>query len=257
MYANTVYHETKTISEDPAHLNRLPLSPAYRTAEALRFKKRLNRISSATFSVIITDNRSTMISVKQIAKNHSYNIRIHHLFSDAPEHILKDIIEYSTQDDKAAFVRLQDYVESNDGRIRNAEIKSPKLSINVTGQHYDLQHSFDRLNQQYFNNHINARITWGRRSTTKGGRRSIRLGSYAFVDKLIRIHPGLDQHWIPQYFIEWVIYHEMLHALHDVIEKHGRKEYHSLEFREDEKKYACYDAAREFENRYLPALLRI
>ena len=64
----------------------------------------------------------------------------------------------------------------------------------------------------YFDGLVDARICWGSEGRARGRKRStIKLGSYSAQEQLIRIHPRLDQPFVPRYFISFVIFHEMLH----------------------------------------------
>jgi hypothetical protein len=74
---------------------------------------------------------------------------------------------------------------------------------------------------------------------------------------LIRIHPVLDRADVPSYFLESVLYHEMLHHhLGGVPDRSGRTVYHSRAFREAEALYPRYREALAWEKENLPRLLR-
>lgn len=70
---------------------------------------------------------------------------------------------------------------------------------------------YSSLNEEYFDGSLSVDITWGRRQT-RGVYRKRRLGSYDAAGSLIRIHPALDKPAVPRFFIEYIVYHEMLHA---------------------------------------------
>ena len=74
---------------------------------------------------------------------------------------------------------------------------------------------------------------------------------------LIRIHPVLDRRDVPLYFLESVVYHEMLHHhLGGVPDRAGRTVYHSRAFREAEARYPWHREALAWEKENLPHLLR-
>lgn len=101
------------------------------------------------------------------------------------------------------------------------------------GVYHDLGDIYDRLNLIYFENRIKATITWGRhRSNANGRKYSIRLGSYCIQDKLITIHPVLDQASVPRLCVERIVYHEMLHQAHPAKRvSRTRTSIHTPEFR--------------------------
>ena len=74
---------------------------------------------------------------------------------------------------------------------------------------------------------------------------------------LIRIHPVLDREDVPPYFLESVVYHEMLHHhLGGVPDRAGRTVYHSRAFRQAEARYLWHREALAWEKEHLPHLLR-
>ena len=42
------------------------------------------------------------------------------------------------------------------------------------------------------------------------------MGSYSVEDRVIRIHRSLDRSFVPRFFVEWIVFHEMLHQVHDI-----------------------------------------
>jgi len=86
-------------------------------------------------------------------------------------------------------------------------------------------------------------------------RRSIKMGSFAVEDRVIRIHPLLDQADVPDYFIAWIVFHEMLHGKHDVVRKGRRRIFHSAAFIADERAYPDSERAAAWERANLDRLL--
>jgi len=109
--------------------------------------------------------------------------------------------------------------------------------------------------RDYFEDQIDARITWGPPGARRRRRRSIKMGSYSVEDRLIRIHPALDRQFIPDYFLEWIVYHEMLHQVHDIPVVAGRRRFHTPEFIAEERAYEHYDRARVWERQNLDRIL--
>jgi predicted metal-dependent hydrolase len=66
---------------------------------------------------------------------------------------------------------------------------------------------------------------------------------------MIRINPVLDIERVPPYFVEFIVYHEMLHAFLGVKNKNGRRSVHSKEFRELEKRFSDYEKAMAWEKK--------
>jgi hypothetical protein len=215
--------------------------------------------------VTLTDNRYTMISVRRIAPKDSraagarserrYEVRLHHMFADADPVITRALAHYIADNDADASRILGDFIDANAGHVRGRARRAPTQVIFTAGEHHDLRAIFDELNARYFENKIDAAITWGARTGRPRRRNSIKMGSYSVEDRLIRIHRSLDREFVPRFFVAWIVFHEMLHQVHDIRVKNGRREFHSKEFLADEAAFELYDQAKLWERHHLDALL--
>ena len=99
-------------------------------------------------------------------------------------------------------------------------------------------------------------VTWGRRGP-RGVRRSLQLGSFDPETRVIRIHPVLDQEAVPRSFVRYVMFHELLHAVHPPVKgADGRWVRHGSEFRRREKAYPDLGRALAWERKHIAALVR-
>jgi predicted SprT family Zn-dependent metalloprotease len=110
----------------------------------------------------------------------------------------------------------------------------------------DLQEIFERLNAEYFKNKIQAEVGWGRDSK-KTNRRAFRFGSYDRANRLIRIHPRLNQQFVPLSVVELTVYHEMCHQWAPSVKHNGVWRDHHADFKNKEKEYRFYQEARIWE----------
>jgi hypothetical protein len=209
-----------------------------------------------TLALAITDNRHTMISVKR-GRNHRYQARVHHMFLDAPPVITRALARYIASNERESSRELGAYIDQNQGEIQKTRLREPVMQ--TAGVHCDLQEMFDRLDAQYFEGHIaslGVRITWGGRGASRRRRRvSMKMGSYAVEERLIRIHPSLDRDFVPRFFVEWIVFHEMLHAIHPMPVVDGRRQFHTPAFMHHERQFAEYVRARDWERKNLDRLL--
>jgi hypothetical protein len=202
----------------------------------------------------ITDNRHSIITHR--VQKGVLHARVHHMFLDAPAAVVDALVRYVTRGDRDASATLGDHIDDNGFRLARRKRNAPLIS---KGKHHDLLKLFEGINERYFGGTINAVITWGKRPTrkTKGApQRTIKLGSYSAVDRLIRIHPALDQKWVPRYFVAYVVYHEMLHHVIPGSRGLGRVNLHPPEFKEREKQFRYFERALEWERRRVARLLR-
>ncbi|HXK44739.1 MAG TPA: SprT-like domain-containing protein [bacterium] len=86
------------------------------------------------------------------------------------------------------------------------------MNIDVTGKFYNLKQVFDKINEQFFNGSLSSvNISFGKRYYSKR-HRSIVFGNYCPETNLIRINRSLDSDSVPEFFLEYIVFHEMLHA---------------------------------------------
>jgi len=143
-------------------------------------------------------------------------------------------------------------------QARSRDSAQRRLRLQTHGLHHDLRALFDGLNSRYFRGQICAGITWGRRraSGLPRSHRSVKMGSYAVEDRLIRIHPLLDRPFVPRYYVEWIIYHEMLHERHPIRVQAGRRCFHPPAFLAEEMLFEDFDRASRWERHNAHRLLR-
>ncbi|PWT82646.1 MAG: hypothetical protein C5B44_01835 [Acidobacteria bacterium] len=116
-----------------------------------------------------------------------------------------------------------------------------KVLTSSQGEVYDLEKIFARLNRRYFANELpKPTITWSRRRT-----RSI-LGHHDRVYDHITISKTLDSVDVPEWFVEYILYHEMLHIKHPARLINGRRYYHTTAFRLDERRFPYYQEAQQW-----------
>jgi hypothetical protein len=218
-------------------------------AEGLAY--RLSRTLGLPVRLSVTDNRSTMVSFRR-APN-SLRLRVHHMFLDAPEAVVRAIADYAGRGHRDAGTVLDDYIRGQQPLTR--QDRPEEQALNARGRCFDLPQMFNRLNQQHFQGGIQARIGWGR-MPAKRRRKSIRLGVYDHQTREIRIHPALDRPEIPAFFVEFIVFHEMLHQLFPSSGRGLRRVHHPRGFRDREKAFPLYEAALAWEKQNLRVLLR-
>jgi hypothetical protein len=213
-------------------------------------------LSRGALAVTLTDNRYTMISVRRESREGPlYKVRLHHMFADADPRITRALARYIARNDREASRLLGDYIDSNQHRVRSRGRRAAAPVLVTRGDVHDLQPIFDDLNERYFDGRIVATLTWGPRTGRPRRRNSIKMGSYSVEDRLIRIHRSLDRAFVPRFFVEWIVYHEMLHQVHPIRVVNGRRQFHTKAFLEDEARFEHYAAARAWERAHLDDLL--
>jgi hypothetical protein len=241
---------------EPVAAPQPPAAPRRReetVAQARALAARIAEHLGSDFKVLLTvhDNRSTMISFRR--QPPLLKLRLHHMFLEAPAPIVQALADYAGRGRGAAGTLLDDYIAERQTQIRNQPRTASELV--ARGRCFDLQDVFDRVNQLYFQDGIRARIGWGR-ATGKRRRKSIRLGVYDHKLREIRLHPALDAPMVPLYFVEFIVFHEMLHQLFPSDRHAGRHVHHPRAFRDREKAFPKYALALAWEKENLHALLK-
>ncbi len=124
-------------------------------------------------------------------------------------------------------------------RMRRSRV-TPR-AIHPRGEVFDLDALFDRINAQYFSGSL-ARPLLG--WSTRTWRRQ--FGCYDPGPNQILLNRRLDRPSVPEFAVEYVLYHEMLHVKHPTRRSGCSLLSHSPEFRAEEKLFAHYAPARRY-----------
>ncbi|MFZ5470853.1 MAG: hypothetical protein ACOZIN_15615, partial [Myxococcota bacterium] len=219
--------------------------------------QRLRRRMQASVVVEIHDNTHTMVTYQR--SRAGWRLRLHHMFLAAPEPVLGSLVRYVRFGDSESSAMLDRFIERNRVYIRRLppEQLQRRLRIAPKGAHHDLGRIFERLNRRFFQNRVRATITYGPSPPpSRRPRKSIKMGSYSADARVIRIHPALDQPRVPRFFVEWIVFHEMLHQVHRARRRDdGRRCVHTPEFVAHERCFPAFDRARRWEEENLDLLL--
>ncbi len=110
------------------------------------------------------------------------------------------------------------------------------------GRQFDLDARLDLVIAQYpevFGKITKPTIVWSAHSPRR------RLAFYDSAFGQIVVSRKFDSPSTPEFFLDYLVFHELLHAKHDP--KYGsRRRVHHREFKEDERKFRDYGDAQEF-----------
>lgn len=138
----------------------------------------------------------------------------------------------------------QSFVKSREMQtkaVANRRAKGRKVITSSKGVAYDLEEIFARLNQTYFVNSIEKpTLSWSARKTYRI------LGHHDSTHQTIIISKSLDDVKVPEYVVEYVVFHEMLHIHHPTTHRDGRRYNHTPQFRRDERKFVHFAQAEKW-----------
>ena len=201
-------------------------------------------VTGKSVSLTITDNSTSLLSLR--TKSTSVSVRLHWMFLHADIHVIREIAAF-IKNGKTKTPLISQYIRKNDTLLKRKTKKTPV--IRTQGRYHNLHELFISVNDEYFTGTITALITWGKKNPKWSVRKRM-LGSFCKSTNTIRINPVLDKKSVPQYIINFVIYHEMLHSVIPVEKKNGRRLIHTAEFRRREQLFKDYKKALAWEKRY-------
>ncbi len=206
--------------------------------------------------LVITDNRTAMFSARK--REGRFHVRANHVFLDAGPVVI-DAMAAAIRREPGARGTLRDFLRAHKDAIRPTQRKPKRRPlVRTRGAHHDLAEIFDELERVYFPDAMTGvAITWGPRLSRgrRRRRRSIQLGLYIPDDKLIRIHRALDQEWVPLFYVESVVFHEMLHHCMPPKRRGNQVVFHTPQFRALEKVFPYHREAELWEKLHLDRLL--
>ncbi len=175
-------------------------------------------------------------------------VRMHAMFAAAPPPVRSAVVDLLHSGRRARRSRevLERWIV--DALARHPPPPVRESSLSTRGRHHDLARlAADllarELREDFGRHRATPRLTWGRTSA-RGPRRGLRLGSYDAELALVRIHPALDQSAV-------------LHAVHPPARNDaGRWIRHGAAFCERENAYPDLARALAWEKRHIDALIR-
>jgi hypothetical protein len=209
----------------------------------------------APVRLTITDNRTAMFSARK--REGRIDVRANHVFLEAGPAIV-DAMAGAIRRVPGARGWLRDYLKARREQLRPT-VRRPRRRtlLRTRGAHHDLAAIFGELEEAYFPDAMTGvAITWGPRlGRRRRRRRSIQLGLYIPEDQLIRIHRALDQAWVPTFYVQSVVFHEMLHHCMPPVRRGNQVVFHTPQFRALEKVFPYHRQAEAWEKVNLDRLL--
>jgi len=206
----------------------------------------LRDMTGRSISLTVTDNSTSVLSVRSCSRG--FRVRLHRVFLDAGAEVIREVAGFITGGVRKTPL-IRQHIRAWSEALSQKQPRSRKLRS--AGRCYDLGDIYHRLNSEYFGGALNSAIGWGVRSSRRAVKRRI-LGSYCRRTNTIRINPVMDSSKVPSYFVEFVVYHEMLHADMGAVKIGGRLCVHTREFRERERRFGQYEKAIRWEREGYP-----
>lgn len=222
---------------------------------SLALQEILSALTKSKVDLIINQNRSTMIRILE-RKRKYIRLSIHQMFLNASNEVIEAIVLLlKNKSCRQSSRRIHEFIERHSKKYDSQAVFDPS-KLQAQGDVYNLQASYDKVNQTYFSSSLKLWITWfGNKE--RFPKRQISFGLYHEPSKLIKINRHLDQVHVPSYFLEFIIYHEMLHEIYRPKVRSGkRRVVHTKEFKEKEKLFIEYKEAKVFEKQLTKSIFK-
>lgn len=182
------------------------------------------------------------------------NVRLSDLLRHAPREILEATAGillsrlYRRRAPRELLEQYREYSHSHGTRRRIHALRrkrARRILGHPRGKHHDLGEIFDWLNRAHFAEALpRPDLGWSRRPWRT------QLGAFDPALQQIAINCVLDKTDVPRYVVAYVVYHEMLHQKHPTKLARCRMEFHSRQFREEERRFHDFERAMKFLERY-------
>lgn len=176
------------------------------------------------------------------------NIILSEGFINASDQTLEALVKVALFGKCQHSIRLiRNYAESEEYSdvLTELDFITEVIVENPKGKYYDLNELFHKVNHEYFaSSLVKPRLIWGRIQTCR------KFGHYESARDKVMIALTLDNASIPEFVVEFVLYHELLHKYHGATWINGRRMVHTADFRRDERKFKLYKEAEEWLNNF-------
>jgi hypothetical protein len=170
-------------------------------------------------------------------------------FIEAPPVVLESMVWAvlrSKQRRKEPLARVRQYADSQAFTDLVQKVNGNFLAADEErnrGRYHDLKAAFQQVNHRYFKNQMSPpRLVWGQRLSRR------KLGHYQPATDTVSVSRTLDSPDVPDFVVEFIVYHELLHKQLGIQVSGGRRYSHTPAFKQAERRFDRFQEAQEFLN---------
>lgn len=180
-------------------------------------------------------------------KDKTINIVAQESFILAPDQVLMALLGIGLIPSSASNRQiLREYASSKQSQTfqESLEYLSIPPGSFSAGKNYDLTESYLRVNQKYFSGKLEKpHLVWNNRLTRR------KFGHYQEDINTVMVSISLDHPRVPEYVIDYVMYHELLHFQLGANLINDRRYTHTPEFKRKEQEFPRIKEAQKFLNK--------
>ncbi len=189
-------------------------------------------------------NHSTLISIQP--EFHFFDVKLHSKFTLATQQVLESLAAYMLGKRGPETIQLKRFVHEEVCSI-DLSATAQKKELIHQGKIWNLLDLYHDIEKRFFPEPLNLSITWFGKRTRKSASTRLTLGLYYDMLKLIKMHVLLDVPHVPEYVIEFILYHEMIHSVCPAeISPSGKVLVHTKKFQELEERYPWHNEAESW-----------
>jgi len=186
-----------------------------------------------------------LVPVKLLCRRRRYRnevlLTVSEGFLHANAGVWEALIDFALQHrDPAGSARLRQFADSDEFAETLLEMEPQAHSAASAGRGcvHDLEASFARVNASHFNGDLpKPRLVWNGALTGR------KFGHYRRTTDTVMISVSLDAPAVPEFVVDYVMYHELLHKKHRIQMVNGRRSIHTPSFRAEERRFARWAEA--------------
>lgn len=207
------------------------------------FSEDLKSLVGTHLELSINDNRSTMLSVRW--EPQKTKVSLHRMFLQAPLHVRNELARYLRRRKRQVPPTIKAFIHEKVASLDySQDIQEDRLSSK--GRFFDLKMVYNKLNRDYFNSRLKLLVTWHGTHTPQNHSQCC-LGLFYDALRLIKVHRLLDAASVPEYVVQFIVYHEMVHAACPAyVDSRGINRIHSPEFKRQERRFKHYAEATKW-----------
>ncbi len=154
--------------------------------------------------------------------------------------LLETALGKSTQTNRQR-IRDHTFSPAYQSARENLEYLNVPKGSSAKGSVHDLRESFKRVNLAFFNEQLpEPHLVWNKQITVR------KFGHYQWDTDTVMVSRTLDQRGVPEFVLDYVMYHELLHKKLGARLVNSRRMVHTSFFREQEAKYPKLAEAQRY-----------
>ncbi len=173
---------------------------------------------------------------------------LNEMFLYADDAVLAALVEASRARASAAESRLLKEFQAQESAtavLAELSLAAGADPFSEVGAVYHLGEVFERVNADYFRAGMERpRMAWTRSVTYRY------FGHYVFATDTVLVSLSLDHPDVPEFVVDYLMFHELLHKRHGVRVANRRRLTHTAAFRRDERRFRRLDEAEAFLKAY-------